>query len=310
MTSPLEALRPLRWAVLLSVGLLATALPALADGPRRIVSIGGATTEILYALGEEDRIAAVDSTSLFPPDAAASHPDVGYMRALSAEGILAQAPDLILMEDGSGPPEAVAAIDRAGIPVVHIPAGFDAAGVVAKVRAVAGALGDEAKGTALAAQIEAEFATLSADLAALGRRPRVLFVYSLVDGRPMAAGRKTAADGILALAGATNVLSEIEGYKTLSWEAATELQPDVILMGERAGAVPDTAAILDVPAIAATPAGRDKAVVTMDMLYLLGFGPRTPSAARDLATRLHPELRALPREEAASEAPAAPTGTP
>ncbi|KQT53824.1 MULTISPECIES: heme/hemin ABC transporter substrate-binding protein [unclassified Aureimonas] len=275
--------------LLLSAGLLAAA-PALAEGPSRIVSIGGATTEILYALGEEKRIAAVDSTSLFPPEAAASHPNVGYMRALSAEGILAQAPDLILMEAGSGPPEAVKAIDGAGIPVVHVPAGFDASGIAGKVRTVAKALGDEAEGEVLAGKIDAEFAALAADLSKLERRPRVLFIYSLVDGRPMAAGGRTAADGIMTLAGATNVLSGFDGYKTLSWEAATELQPDVILMGERAGAPTDRDAILALPAIAATPAGRDKALVSMDMLYLLGFGPRTPAAARDLAARLHPEL--------------------
>lgn len=287
---------PVRLRALVLAASLLAAVPALAEGPRRIVSIGGATTEILYALGEEKRIAAVDSTSLFPPDAPASHPNVGYMRALSAEGILAQAPDLILMEAGAGPPEAVSAIDRAGIPVVHVPAGFDASGIAGKVRTVAKALGDEAQGEALAARIDAEFADLAADLAKLERRPRVLFIYSLVDGRPMAAGRKTAADGIVALAGATNVLSGIEGYKTLSWEAATELQPDVILMGERAGAAPDKDAILSIPAIAATPAGRDRALVSMDMLYLLGFGPRTPAAARELAARLHPEMAAGERQ--------------
>ena len=55
----------------------------------RIVSIGGTITEILYALGAEDRIVARDSTSFYP-DAANAKPDVGYMRQLSAEGILGQ----------------------------------------------------------------------------------------------------------------------------------------------------------------------------------------------------------------------------
>lgn len=291
MISFLRATPSLWTAVSVLAGVLAAG-PAHAEGPERIVSIGGATTEIVYALGEEKRIAAVDSTSLFPPQAPATHPNVGYMRALSAEGILAQSPDLILMEAGAGPPEAVSAVDRAGIPVVHIPAGFDPAGIAGKVRTVAKALGDEAEGEALASKIDADFAGLAADLAEVGRRPRVLFIYSLVDGRPMAAGEKTAANGIIALAGATNVLSGFNGYKTLSWEAATELQPDVILMGEGAGAPIDKNAVLANPAIAATPAGRDKALVSMNMLYLLGFGPRTPAAARELASRLHPGFAA------------------
>ncbi len=58
------------------------------DDPSRIVSIGGAITEILYALGFEDRIAGVDATSLYPPSALRDKPNVGYMRQLSPEGVL------------------------------------------------------------------------------------------------------------------------------------------------------------------------------------------------------------------------------
>src|SRR5215212_9628559 len=52
----------------------------------RIVSIGGAITEILYALGLQQRIVAVDSTSVYPPQAVREKPSVGYMRRLSPEG--------------------------------------------------------------------------------------------------------------------------------------------------------------------------------------------------------------------------------
>ncbi|MGJ0533075.1 hypothetical protein HUN39_15415 [Methylocystis sp. FS] len=56
--------------------------------PNRIVAIGGAVTEILYALGQQNRIAAIDATSQFPPEALKKKPNVGYFRALSAEGVL------------------------------------------------------------------------------------------------------------------------------------------------------------------------------------------------------------------------------
>ncbi len=45
------------------------------------------------------------------------------------------------------------------------------------------------------------------------------------------------------------------------------------------------------PALAATPAGRNNAFVTMDGLYLLGLGPRAADAARDLHALLYPEAR-------------------
>ncbi len=71
------------------------------DNPSRIVSIGGAITEILYALGFEDRVAGVDATSLYPAAALRDKPNVGYMRQLSPEGVLGLNPSLVLAAQGS-----------------------------------------------------------------------------------------------------------------------------------------------------------------------------------------------------------------
>ena len=69
-----------------------------------IIAIGGSITEIIYALGAEDKLVAVDSTSMYPASALERHPDVGYMRALSAEPVLSVNPDVILAIDDAGPP--------------------------------------------------------------------------------------------------------------------------------------------------------------------------------------------------------------
>jgi hypothetical protein len=87
----------------------------------RIVSVGGAVTEILYALGLADRIVAVDSTSLFPAEALKQKPNVGYMRALSAEGVLGLNPSLVLAIEGSGPKETIAVLEAATVPLVRVP---------------------------------------------------------------------------------------------------------------------------------------------------------------------------------------------
>jgi iron complex transport system substrate-binding protein len=265
------------------------ALPAGAAEPQRIVSIGGAVTEIIYALGEGARIAAVDTTSLYPPEAKA-HPNVGYMRQLSAEGVLSLSPDMILIEQGAGPAAAVARINQAGVPAVSVPAGHDAEALAEKVRTVAAAVGRGPEGEKLATTITADLATLRTDLGKVEKRQRVLFILSMADGRPMAAGTGTAADSIIKLAGAENVLADMKGYKGLSWEAAAALQPDVVLMMDRGGESHSAAGAFALPALAETPAGRNKALIKMDALYLLGFGPRTPAAARELASKLYPTL--------------------
>jgi len=56
------------------------------------------------------------------------------------------------------------------------------------------------------------------------------------------------------------------------------------------------------PALAMTPAAERKAFVSMDGLYLLGFGPRTARAARELAAHLYPDIGAFAAEQDADAA--------
>lgn len=70
----------------------------------RIVAIGGDVTEILYALGFEKRITAIDSSSKYPPTALKEKTSVGYMRSLTAEGVLSIAPTFIIASEGAAPP--------------------------------------------------------------------------------------------------------------------------------------------------------------------------------------------------------------
>lgn len=269
---------------------LAAATAEPAPVANRIVSIGGAVTETLYALGQQDRIVARDSTSVFPEEAGAK-PDVGYMRALSAEGVLSLAPDLILMEEGAGPPDAVALIEKSGARVVRVASGYRAEGLPEKITAIAAAVDAVEPGAKLAEEAGRKLSALQQDIAAMTQpRRRVLFIMSFTDGRPMAAGSGTAADAMIRLAGGENALSAMQGYKTLSTEAAIGLQPDVILMADHAGPVGASGDVLALPALADTPAGRNRALIHMDALYLLGFGPRTPDAARELAGKLYPTL--------------------
>lgn len=90
-------------------------------GTDRIIAIGGSITEIIYALGAEDRLVAVDSTSMYPASALERHPDVGYMRALSAEPVLSVNPDVILAIDDAGPPEVLEQLQATGVTVLTIP---------------------------------------------------------------------------------------------------------------------------------------------------------------------------------------------
>ena len=261
-------------------------LPLGAAAAERVVAVGGSVTETVFALGAGDRLVARDTTSTWPPDAEAL-PDVGYVRRLSPEGVLSVAPDLILAEEGAGPPETVELLAAAEIPFVTIPDATDAEGVARKVEAVGAALGLEDRAAALAASIRADMREIRERSERIGTPARVLFLLSAEGGRLMASGSGTAADSMIRLAGGENAVTGFEGYKPLTDEAVLAAAPDVVLMMEgRAGH--GGAGVLSHPALAATPAGRDGRLVEMDGLYLLGFGPRTAEAVADLHAALYP----------------------
>lgn len=265
-----------------AAALTVTPVAALAD---RVLSIGGSVTEIVYALGEGDRLVARDSTSNFPAEAV-ELPDVGYIRQLSAEGVLSVAPDLILMEGGAGPAETIDLLREAEIPMVEVADGYTPEAVEDKIHAVAKALNVPDKGEALAAEVRAQIAEARATVG--DGVPRVLFVLSQASGRIMAAGEGTSAEAIIELAGGENALSGFQGYKQISEEAVMAAAPDVILMMDREG---DHAVANDElfgqPAFASTPAAEGERVVRMDGLLLLGFGPRVGEAVLQLAAALH-----------------------
>lgn len=258
--------------------------------PARIVSIGGAITEILYALGLEDRLAGVDSTSLFPAAALRDKPNVGYMRQLSAEGVLGLNPSLVLAMQGSGPKETMDVLEAANVPLVLVPETFSEQGLVEKIKMVGHAMGADKRAACLTAAVTSDLAQLRELRAKVTKPVRVMFVMSLLNGRAMAAGQKTAANEIIALAGGVNAIDGYDGYKIINDEAIIAAKPDVVLSIQRGKDSVDAEAVYVHPAFALTPIAANKTFISMEGLYLLGFGPRTAAAARDLSIKLYPAL--------------------
>ncbi|RWP22112.1 MAG: hemin ABC transporter substrate-binding protein [Mesorhizobium sp.] len=272
---------------------VAFALPArAAEGtevfadPSKIAAIGGSITEIVFALGEQDRLVARDSTSRYP-EAALKLPDVGYMRQLSPEGVLSVNPSGILALHGSGPKETVDVLKKTSIPFIEVPERYDHEGILEKIRIVGKALGADAEADALAAEIDAKLKAAENQTASIKDRKRVLFVLSMRGGKILASGSNTAADGIIRLSGGVNAVDGFSGYKQLSDEAVITARPDVILMMNNAGPGVSDDELFANPSIRSTPAGAARKVVRMDGGYLLGFGPRTADVIRDLAASLY-----------------------
>lgn len=271
------------------------------ENPARIVSIGGAITEILYALGFEDRLAGVDATSLFPAAALRDKPNVGYWRQLSAEGVLGLNPSLVLAMQGSGPKETIEVLDAAKVPLVMVPETFTEQGLLDKIALVGRAMGAGPRAECLRNAVAGDLAQLRELRDKVKTPVRVMFVMSFLNGRAMAAGRNSAANEIIRLAGGVNAIDGYEGYKLINDEAIIAARPDVVLSIARGKDSVEAEAVFSHPAFAMTPAVANKAFISMEGLYLLGFGPRTAAAARDLSVKLYPALA----QQAAKFTPAA-----
>jgi iron complex transport system substrate-binding protein len=257
---------------------------------KRIISLGGTVTEIIYALGEEDRLVGVDTTSTYPTSAN-TLPKLGYYRAVAAEGLLSLGPDLIVADADAGPDETLKQIEAAGVCVRRTPDGGDVASVISRVEKVAEFLGVETKGADITIAINTATNAILSKVDAVQKKPRVLFLLSANTGTPVAAGRGTEADAIIRLAGGVNAGDGISGYKPLTPEAAIAAEPDFILMMEHVvRQVGGKDKVLRIPQIALTPAGQNRQLIAMDGLLLLGFGPRTPDAINDLANQIHPNF--------------------
>jgi len=282
--------KPLK-ALTLAVALLATPSQAQDLKPfpdtSRLVAVGGSLTEIIFALDEEGRLVGRDSTAVYPEEAL-KLPDVGYMRALSPEGVLSVNPSALLVLEGSGPKEALDVLSKASIPYETVPEGFTHEGILAKIKAVGQALGVEDRAKQLAETVDKDLKDAEELTRDVPQRQKVLFILSMQDGKVQASGTGSAANGIIALAGAENAITDYQGYKALTDEAIINAKPDVILMMDRGGelAVSDET-LFSHPALSLTPAGQNKRIVRIDGAYLLGFGPRTASAIRDLAKAIY-----------------------
>jgi len=244
-------------------------------------------------LGVAERIVAVDSTSQFPPEALQSKANIGYMRALSTEGVLSMAPSMIVASEKAGPPEVVKALKSSSVPYVEIDDSPEPGALARRIADVAKLVGRTERGTELTKKVEAGFKSLEKARGDIKSPIRAVFILSVQNGRLVVGGRNTSADSMLKLAGATNVMGTVEGFKPVTEEALVELDPEVIVTMSRSSAEPLQRQLAKLPGIMGTKAGRNGRILEKDALLLLGFGPRAPEAAFDLMHEFYGSAKPL-----------------
>lgn len=306
----LGALAAAGWAPATAGALWATASAAAAQTVNplfaapsqvRLVTVGGALTETAYALGLERMLVGTDTTSLYPL-AAQVTPKVGYLRQLSAEGVLSLKPTAVVTTTEAGPPVVMDQLRAAGVKVEQIKADHTWEEVRRKIEAVGRAASQPAQARALWQRLDADWQRTQAQVAGLVRArqaagkplPKVLFLLSH-SGSPQASGEGTAADAIIRFLGARNAMAGaygFKGYKPITPESMAAAAPDLILTSTQGlDAVGGEAGMWQRPELQLTPAYRHRQsgggwIIHLDALELLGFGPRMPATIAMLAQRV------------------------
>lgn len=278
--------------VALCAGLAFSSLASAQELPQRWVSAGGALSEWISALGGEPHLVGVDTTSQHPPVLKAL-PSIGYQRQLSAEGILSLRPDVLVGTDEMGPPPVLAQVRNAGVRVELFSSEPALTAVDDNLKRLGSLLGVEPQAAALAGDYRRQIDGLTASIKGAQARqaaPGVLLLVGHAGGKPLLAGQGTSGDWLLKQAGARN-LADHQGYKPLSLEALAAMDPDVLVVSDRApdGEAAVQALLKENPGLAGSRAVREQRVISLDPTLLVGgLGPRLPVTLERLAQAFYP----------------------
>lgn len=258
----------------------------------RLVTLNGDLTEIAFALGAGDRVVGIDLTTTYPPEAA-SLPDVGLSRTLTAEAVIDLDPTLVIGDTQVGPEQAIDQIRQAGIPVLILQAESTLAGVSRKIETMGEILDVPTAARELSAQVEDEISEAVALAATATSQPRVAYVYVRGPETVLLFGNGMPTHFLIEAAGGIDAAGEaqVAFAENLDAETLVAAAPDVLITPtagfELIGGVD---AFRMLPGVADTPAGQSGRIYDYDEALFLGMGPRVGQALHQLVMDLHPEL--------------------
>ncbi|WP_294220068.1 hemin ABC transporter substrate-binding protein [uncultured Chryseobacterium sp.] len=240
----------------------------------KIVTLNGGITEIVAALGHEKEIVGTDVASTYPASLKSTAVDLGHVRSMTIEPIMAVSPTLILASDKDINPALMGKIKSSGIRTEIFDQEFTVDGTKKLIAEVAKAIGN-ADYQKLNDKIDADLKQIQP----IAKKPKVLFIYAR-GNMLMVAGKNTPMASLIEIAGGENAVNDFEDFKPLTPEAVVKANPDVLFFFTSGlqGAGGNEGA-LKMPGVSQTNAGKNKNIIAMDGGLVSGFGPRLGEAA-------------------------------
>jgi iron complex transport system substrate-binding protein len=267
--------------------------------PNKIISLAPSTTEIVFALGLDEKVVAVDHYSDYPYNFSAwieagNMTNIGDFSNPNMEAIASLEPDLILATAGVQG-ETVGTLRDLGYKVLVLnPSNIN--GVMQNIELVGNATGKTAEAKALIANINSRIDAVVNKVAGAESTPKVYYEVWFDPTSLWSAGSKAWQNELIEKAGGVNIFADQNlDYFQSSVEAIIERNPDIIVlpaegMGSGQQFWGSLDAVKERPGWNTISAVQNDRLVLVDSNTIARAGPRVADIIEDLAKAFHPEL--------------------
>jgi len=284
--------------LLIAGTLLAGAFPESIRGAgtsMRLVTLGTLPAEVVVELGLKAQLEGMDQSAAAFVSLVPGAKVLNYHRQTSSEGVLSLNPTHVILTDAAGPPVAIRQIRQAGVQMLEVAEPRSWSEVLKNIQTIGSFLGKAQEAAEIVKRMQEQKETVDSLLEAVRASSdpvRVLFVMNASEGgNLLCAGQASGAEAVISMAGAENAATGFEGYKPLTSEALSTLNPDVILYpgGGAHGGGSMGPILIDHPGLRSSPAAKNGRVHGINLTRMLGFGPSLAPQLLELVQFFYPE---------------------
>jgi iron complex transport system substrate-binding protein len=257
--------------------------------PQRIISLSPSNTEILFALGLNERIAGVTDYCNYPPEAK-NKPSIGAYDTPNLEQLISLNPDLVLATEVHEA-KIIPQLESKGIPVIVLkPKSVNE--VMASISLVGSATGKNIEAVNLVKDLQERIKKVTEKTNRLSGDMKLRVFYIIWHEPLWTAGSGTMHDELIQMAGGVNIAHDLTWYADISLEAVIEANPGVIIAGVGMGTGEDAPLLYaqTEPRLKDTDALKNNRVYSLDMDIVSRPGPRIVDALEEFLAAIHPEL--------------------
>ena len=201
--------------------------------PMRIVSIAPSVTEMIYAIGAQDKLVGRTDYCDYPSEVSEIE-SIGTLTTPDLEKIISLQPDLVITATHFDEEKGVK-LEEAGIPVIGLYEEFDVSGVYTQIETLGLALNKQEAAAKVVSEMKAKISEVQAKIEGL-EAPSVYYVIGYGEYGDYSAPENTFVGQLIKLAGGDNIVPASDSW-SYSLEALLQADPDMIFVrnGEKDG---------------------------------------------------------------------------